>query len=182
MPVAPDEEEAVPTRADSYKFMLCLVFLCVAGPVWTLRGLSSGSGPVLVIGGVHVAAGVVFMGVVVRVTWLRRDFLPGISHRTFGMATFAIGLVWFFVGFAILYWAAGDRDPRAFSEPLSRPDAVYFTLTTATTTGYGDIQPLSTAARSIASAQMVVGLLVVAGFIGTAATRLSSPRGRPDHR
>jgi hypothetical protein len=39
---------------------------------------------------------------------------------------------------------------------------IYYSLTTLTTTGYGDILPVSPWARSLANAEMVIGVLYLA--------------------
>src|SRR5688572_11159698 len=45
------------------------------------------------------------------------------------------------VVFASVYLSMSKRDTEAFSEPLQRISALYFTVTTLTTVGYGDIVP-----------------------------------------
>jgi hypothetical protein len=49
--------------------------------------------------------------------------------------------------------------PDSFTEPLSRTDALYFTITVFSTVGFGDIAPRSDLARIITMVQMIVGLL-----------------------
>ena len=46
----------------------------------------------------------------------------------------------------------------AFSEPLSRTDALYFTTSTFATVGFGDITPVSQLARGVVSVQMIADL------------------------
>jgi len=58
--------------------------------------------------------------------------------------------------FPILYLVAGvDGEPRNFSE------CVYFSLVTATTTGYGDIAPQGSG-RLIAGFQMLITMAYIA--------------------
>jgi hypothetical protein len=54
-----------------------------------------------------------------------------------------------------------------FSEPLTRLDAMYFTVTVFATVGFGDITAVSAGARAIATVQMV-GDLVLVGLIARA--------------
>jgi hypothetical protein len=74
--------------------------------------------------------------------------------------------------FAVLYYALSVESPQAFNVPLTRIDATYFTISTATTTGMGDIHPVSGAARLLVSVQMIASLYLVVIAIGTAAQRV----------
>lgn len=60
--------------------------------------------------------------------------------------------------FALLYTAMSVTDPSAFTERLSRTDALYFTTVTFATVGFGDITPVSQLARAVVTVQMIVGL------------------------
>ena len=65
------------------------------------------------------------------------------------------------VAFASVYLMMSLDHERAFSEPLSRTDALYFSLTTATTIGYGDISAQTEAARVVVMIQMVINVVVI---------------------
>ncbi|GHF04188.1 potassium channel family protein [Streptomyces fumanus] len=82
----------------------------------------------------------------------------------------AATLVLFLVLFAGSYYMLGRSAPDSFSEPLTRTDALYFTLTTFATVGFGDITPRSRTGRILTMAQMTGGLLLV----GIAARVLAS--------
>ncbi|AOR30823.1 metal transporter [Streptomyces fodineus] len=73
-------------------------------------------------------------------------------------ATVTLQLVLFASGYYLLERAV----PGSFSEPLSRTDALYFTLSTFTTVGFGDIAPVTGTGRVMVMCQMVCSLLVVA--------------------
>lgn len=45
--------------------------------------------------------------------------------------------------------------------PISFPEALYFSVVTMATVGYGDITPLSAAARMVSSVQIVLGVLML---------------------
>ncbi|MET1153511.1 ion channel [Arthrobacter sp.] len=60
--------------------------------------------------------------------------------------------------FAFLYTSMSTTDPSAFTEPLSRMDALYFTTVTFATVGFGDITPVSQLARAVVTVQMIAGL------------------------
>jgi voltage-gated potassium channel len=60
--------------------------------------------------------------------------------------------------FALLYASMSTTDPSAFTEPLTKMDALYFTTVTFATVGFGDITPVSQLARAIVTVQMIAGL------------------------
>jgi len=71
----------------------------------------------------------------------------------------------FVLVFASTYLVLATSQPGAFTEPLNRTDALYFTMTVFSTVGFGDIAPRTETARLIATVQMV-GNLVVLGLLG----------------
>lgn len=100
---------------------------------------------------------------------------------------FAIAAVYILIS---LFWASAyalvvQFDPEALLvNHASNPDGqttwadlVYYSMTTLTSTGYGDITPLSPAARSIAMLQQVTGVLFVAILIArlTSLVRVRPP-------
>lgn len=82
----------------------------------------------------------------------------------------AATLVLFLVLFAVSYYLLERSEPGSFSEALNRTDALYFTLTTFATVGFGDITARSQTGRVLTMAQMAGGLLLV----GVAARVLAS--------
>ena len=73
----------------------------------------------------------------------------------------SVTLVLFLIIFAGVYHELDRTTPGTFSEPLTRTDALYFTLTTFATVGYGDITARSEAGRVVVMLQMTGGLLLV---------------------
>lgn len=77
---------------------------------------------------------------------------------------FLIGIVW-----ALLYGIVYILDPNAFSpsgERLTFLDSTfYFSFTTLTTLGYGDITPVSDLARTLANLEAVTGMIYPSIFI-----------------
>jgi hypothetical protein len=59
--------------------------------------------------------------------------------------------------FSVLYVYLVRRDPEAFTEVLRLSNAIYFSVVTMTTTGYGDISPKSEGARVLVSIQILFG-------------------------
>jgi hypothetical protein len=69
---------------------------------------------------------------------------------------------------AVVAWAyllLSAADPAAFTEPLDRVGAAYFTLTVLSTVGFGDISPVSDAARLLVSAQIVLNVTLLAAIV-----------------
>lgn len=64
----------------------------------------------------------------------------------------------FLLLFAGTYFVMGSEN---FSEPMSRTDALYFTVTVFATVGFGDIVATSEAARALVTGQMVAGIVVI---------------------
>ena len=56
-------------------------------------------------------------------------------------------------------------------------DLVYYSLTTLTSTGYGEITPVSPSARALAMLQQVVGVLFVAILISRLTNLYRANRG-----
>jgi hypothetical protein len=107
-------------------------------------------------------AGLVLFAVVI--TWqvraiLRSDY-PGLR----AIEALAAAIPLFLLMFAAAYVTVNEVQPSAFTEPLSRTDALYFTITVFSTVGFGDIAPVATTARVIAMVQML-GDLVVVGLV-----------------
>jgi voltage-gated potassium channel len=65
------------------------------------------------------------------------------------------------VGFALLYVAMSTSDPSGFSEPMTKVNGLYFTVTVLATVGFGDITAASDGARLVVTVQMLIDLLIV---------------------
>jgi voltage-gated potassium channel len=86
----------------------------------------------------------------------------------------------FVIVFATTQLAIGSAQPGSYTQPMTRLDALYFTVTTFATVGYGDIAPVSQAARLVALMQMVLGLVLL-GIIArviTGAAKLAMEQHR----
>ncbi|WP_336715786.1 ion channel [Arthrobacter sp. USHLN218] len=90
---------------------------------------------------------------------------------------FVIELVVLFIClFALLYLSLAATDPDAFSEPLGRLDALYFTASTFATVGFGDITPVNETARVAVTVQMLLDLGVLALIAKTTFFAAGRPR------
>ena len=66
-------------------------------------------------------------------------------------------------GCTTLHWSLSQHDnPAYLPHTLGRLDAAYFTVTTFTTTGFGDIEPTSDATHVAVTMQIFSGFLLVA--------------------
>jgi voltage-gated potassium channel len=105
--------------------------------------------------------GLGLLGLAGVVTWQVRAVLRSRYPALRAIEALAAAIPLFLLLFAVAYVLLADVQPQAFSEPLSRVDALYFTITVFSTVGFGDIVPVSDAARVATMVQMVGGLLVV---------------------
>jgi hypothetical protein len=118
--------------------------------------------------GLSVVVLVVAVGVSVR-SVLEAEY-PAL--RAFELITAVVTLA--IIVFASVYVVVSDGDQTAFSEPLGRTSALYFSMTTATTIGYGDIHAQSDVGRIIVMVQMIVNVAIIgvaAKLIAQAARR-----------
>jgi voltage-gated potassium channel len=67
----------------------------------------------------------------------------------------------FLLLFAGTYFVMGTISVDNFSQPLTRTDALYFTVTVFATVGFGDITAVFEAARVLVTGQMVAGIVIV---------------------
>lgn len=95
---------------------------------------------------------------------------------------FMVSIGVFLIIFATIYLAMDQAVAATFSEPLDKISALYFTITTLGTVGYGDITPVSHAAQVVVSVQMLVDLILLAViarvFLRTASGAVSRRRAR----
>ncbi|MBQ0885610.1 two pore domain potassium channel family protein [Streptomyces sp. RM72] len=108
--------------------------------------------------------------VLVVFCWEVRAIARSPHPRLRAVEGLAATLVLFLVLFAGSYYLLDRSAPGSFSEPLNRTDALYFTLTTFATVGFGDITARSQTGRVLTMVQMAGGLLLV----GVAARVLAS--------
>ena len=125
-------------------------------------------------------AGVLLVGALVayQVRQILRARYPVLR----AIESLALTVPLFLVLFATAYVVLDGTDPGAFSERLTRTDALYFVVTVFATVGFGDITAVSETARVLVTLQMV-GDLVVLGLVVRAVLgavrRTAAPRHRP---
>ena len=85
----------------------------------------------------------------------------------------------FLLVFSAAYVILSLANSEAFSEPLSRSDSIYFTVTVFSTVGFGDITPVSESARLVVVGQMILDLVVLG--LGVRLILSAVQRGRAAH-
>jgi hypothetical protein len=69
------------------------------------------------------------------------------------------------VVFSFTYYVVATNDPHQFVGISTRLDALYFSTTTASTVGYGDVHPAGQVARTIVTLHMAFNLVFIAAVV-----------------
>lgn len=117
---------------------------------------------------VHVLVALLVLAVVVA--WQVRGIVHSERPGIRAVEALAVVVTLMVCVFATAYLGMSERDPAAFSEPLGRTAALYFTMTTLTTIGFGDISAHTEAARVVVMLQMVFNVVVIGAGIKLIAT------------
>ena len=78
--------------------------------------------------------------------------------------TLVISLVLFICFYASVYLEISNHDLQTFNVVLTHSSALYFTIVTFGTVGYGDISAHSDLARLLVSAQIIIDVLFIAAL------------------
>jgi voltage-gated potassium channel len=98
------------------------------------------------------------------IVWQTRAIVRARHPGLRAAETLAVVIPAFLLLFAAGYFLASQARPESFTEPLSRVDALYFTITVFATVGFGDITPVSAGTRLVVAVQMIADLLIL-GFV-----------------
>jgi len=147
-------------------------------PVWTLFGLLvayyafpvewAGAAPVIVALSIAGTVG----GVVLVGTMMARELgsvrrgEPGRGLR--GLSMLLILLV---MAASLTFFLINEASPDEFAGLGTRTDALYFTLTTMTTVGFGDVHAEGQLARALVCLLIVFNVVVVASLVRAYTTR-----------
>ena len=105
-----------------------------------------------------VVAGLILAGITVwQVLAIIRSPDPGIR----AIEALAVIVPIYLLLFAAAYFLMEYNVGGSFSSPLTRLDALYFTVTVFATVGFGDIAATSATARALVTIQMVLNLIIL---------------------
>ena len=109
--------------------------------------------------GIELVVGLTVLGLLI--VWQIREILRSPYPAVQGFSALAVIAPGFLTIFSVTYYLMGSADAGSFSEPLTRLDALYFTVTVFATVGFGDITAVSEPARGVVLMQMLLGLVLV---------------------
>jgi voltage-gated potassium channel len=128
---------------------------------WTLVGL---------VGGVCL--------VVTIVVWQIRLIVRARFPTLQGIEALALIVPLYLLIFANVYFLLARSVPDSFTESLTRSDSLYFVVTVFATVGFGDITPITHAARLLVTCQMVGNLLLIGVALRVIVTAVQRGRRR----
>ncbi|OKA07032.1 ion channel family protein [Rhodococcus erythropolis] len=147
------------------------VALCGVGyfvlPWTSVDGIST---VMLLVGGLLVVLAVA--------VWQIRQILRSDVPTVQAIETLALILPVYLFGYAVGYSLMSQSSPTYFSEPLSRMDALYFSLTVFSTVGFGDITATTDPSRAVVSVQIIGNLILIGVGIRVVAAAVVWARGR----
>ncbi len=132
------------------------------------------------IGLILLGVGLALFGVLVVYQVIRIVNSPAPQLRAAEALGTVVPLV--IVVFATVYVAMSASDPAGFSEPITKINGLYFTVTVLATVGFGDITGTSDAARIAVTIQMVLDLLIIGVLVKViiGASRIGIERRRAE--
>jgi voltage-gated potassium channel len=99
--------------------------------------------------------------VAVVLTWQIRVISTSKYPRVRAIEALSLSAPLFIIVFATAYFATAQSNPASFSQRLNRTDSLYFTVTTFSSVGFGDIVPLTQTARVMVMVQMLGDLTLI---------------------
>jgi voltage-gated potassium channel len=101
---------------------------------------------------------IVFLAVM---TWQLRSITQSGTPGLRALEGLFLAVPLFLILFATTYYAMSRADASDFTAPLSRTDALYFTVTIFSTVGFGDISARAESARLVVTVQMMLDLIIL---------------------
>ena len=150
-----------------------LAFAVVLG-VYYLLPVGDGRGDVSTV--IRLVLGVLLFGAILA--WQIRQILRSAVPALQAVEALIVAIPTFIVVYASTYVGLESALPGSFSHTLDKSTALYFTVVTLGTVGYGDIAPVSTGARLAVSSQIMLDLVLIAVVVRllTGAARRSLDR------
>jgi hypothetical protein len=112
---------------------------------------------VATVAAISLACAVLVVVMALQIRTITRSEHPGI--RAAEALAFTIPV--YLLSFATIYYLMARALSTNFTEPLTRTDALYFSVTVFATVGFGDISAKSDAARLVVTLQMLLNLLLL---------------------
>jgi hypothetical protein len=107
---------------------------------------------------IGIVAGLLIFAAVVALQ--ARAIMRSQYPRLTAIEALAFSVPLFVLLFATAYYLMEHSVPQAFTQQMTRLDALYYTVTVLTTVGFGDIVAHSQLARAITTAQMIGDLIL----------------------
>ena len=129
-----------------------------------------------------VAVTLLFIGLVALfglVTYQVRSIVRSSFPLLRGVEALATSIPFFLLLFAATYVVLATISAGNFSQPLSRTDALYFTVTVFATVGFGDITAKTDVARLVVTGQMLADLVVLGLGVRVLLSAVQRGRQRP---
>jgi hypothetical protein len=118
---------------------------------------------------------VVFVGLLL---WQVREIAQSNEPGLRALESLCLAVPLFIVIFASTYFLMSDADAAAFTAPLTRTDALYFTVTIFATVGFGDLSAKAEAARLVVTGQMILDLIILGAGVRIVLTAVQRGRDR----
>ena len=125
---------------------------------------------------VGVVAGVVVSVVAITAVTAAVLRLASDAHDRLRAVHLVLALEAVVMAFSFVYYLLATSGSGQFSGLHTRVDALYFSLTTTTTVGFGDIHASGQLARALVSAQLAFNLVFVAGLAALMRVKVTSTR------
>ena len=192
--MSPASLSPVSIKQNLADYVILVILAVVATLPWLLFALGPVSPQNFFVGSRPVAAHIFgvpippsgglagYIGIALSYTLLLLWFVFGketLESPAALVAAFAVILAGFVGAFAAIYvQLSHDYSASCFGAPITKLDAVYFTLGTLSTAGTGDLTAVSEQCRAIVSAQLVAGFVIVGTGVAGLVSRLMA-QSRP---
>lgn len=135
----------------------CLAIVVLVGALYYLAPFATHESVAATV--VRLIAGLlVLSGLLVwQIGRIRRADLPALQ----AVEALILALFLFLTLFATIYGELSQYTPGAFNTHMDRNTALYFTITTFGTVGFGDVAPVLGGARMLVSLQILIDLVFV---------------------